>query len=83
MDNGKLQQFNYSRSLIKNQGMVERLIGHIAKNYYALLGRETCVCQMVYYLVVVQEQPLCQPITMTIAIAKWEFLCLKAKQSYS
>ena len=41
MDNGKLQQFNYSRSLITNQGMVERGIGRIAKNYYAPLGRET------------------------------------------
>ena len=68
-DNGKLQQFIYSRSLITNRGMVERGIG-IAKNYYAPLGRE-------------QEQPLCQPITMTIAMAKWEFLCLKTKQSYS
>ena len=86
MDNGKLQQFNYSRSLITNWGMVERGIGRIAKNYYAPLGRETlifCVRQTVYYSVVVQEQPLCQPITMTIAMAKWEFLCLKTKQSYS
>ena len=33
--------------------------------------------------VVAQEQPLCQPITITIAMAKWEFLCLKTKQSYS
>ena len=40
-DNGKLQQFNYSRSLITNRGTVERGIGHIAKNYYAPLGRET------------------------------------------
>ena len=39
--NGKLQQFNYSRSLIANQGMVERGIRHIANNYYAALGRET------------------------------------------
>ena len=69
-----------------NWGTVERSTGRIAKNYYAPLGRETyifCVCQTVYYLVVVQEQPLCQPITTTIAIAKWEFLCLKTKQSYS
>ena len=82
-DNGKLQQFNYSRSLITNRGTVERgkihsaramkekytnnlvtykhsncaimnyflelcvknlrdrIIGSIAKNYYAPLGRET------------------------------------------
>ena len=41
-DNGKLQQqFNYSRSLITNQGTVERGIGRIAKNYYAPLDRET------------------------------------------
>ena len=40
-DNGKLQQFNYSRSLITNRGMVERGTGCIAKNYYAPLGRET------------------------------------------
>ena len=32
---------------------------------------------------IVQEQPLCQPITITIAMAKWEFLCLKTKQSYN
>ena len=38
MDNGKLQQFNYSRSLITNRRTVERGIGHIAKNYYAPLG---------------------------------------------
>ena len=85
-DNGKLQQFNYSRSLITNRGTVERGIGCIAKNYYAPLGKETsifCVCQTLYYSIVVQEQPLCQPITMTIAMAKWEFLCLKTKQSYS
>ena len=31
-DNGKLQQFNYSRSLITNRGTVERGIGRIAKN---------------------------------------------------
>ena len=37
----KLMQFNYSRSLITNRGTVERGIGHIAKNYYAPLGRET------------------------------------------
>ena len=75
-DNGKLQQFNYSRSLITNRGTVERGIGRIAKNHYAPLGRETeifCVCQTVYYSVAVQEQPLCQPITMTIAMAKWSF----------
>ena len=40
-DHGKLQQFNYSRSLITNLGTVERGIGRIAKNYYAPLGRET------------------------------------------
>ena len=40
-DNGKLQQFNYSRPLITNRGKVERRIGRIAKNYYAPLGRET------------------------------------------
>ena len=34
---------------------------------------------MVYYLVVVQEQPLCQPITMTIAMTKWEFYLLENK----
>ena len=39
--NGKLQQFNYSRSLITNRGTVERGIGRIAKNYYVPLGRET------------------------------------------
>ena len=39
--NGKLQQFNYSRSLITNGGTVERGIGRIAKNNYAPLGRET------------------------------------------
>ena len=62
-----------------NRGMVKRGSGHIVKNYYAPLGRETeivCVCQMVYYSVVVQEQPLCQPITMTISMAKW----LESKQ---
>ena len=74
-DNGKLHQFNYSRSLITNRETVERGIDRTAKNYYAP--------QTVYYSVVVQEQPLCQPITMTIAMAKWEFLCLKTKQSYS
>ena len=72
MDNDKLQQFNYSRSLITNRGTVkrgkihnlvtykhnnctimnyflelcvknlrDRIIGRIAKNYYASLGRET------------------------------------------
>ena len=41
MDNGKLQQFNYSRSMITNPGTVERGTGRIAKNYYAPLGRET------------------------------------------
>ena len=76
-DNGKLQQFDYSSSLITNRGTVEkgtihsaralkqntqtwraaskrmcflelcvknlrdRIIGRIAKNYYAPLGRET------------------------------------------
>ena len=40
-DNGKLQQFNYSRSLITNRGTVEGGIGRIAKNYYAPLGGET------------------------------------------
>ena len=40
-ENGKLQQFNYSRSLITNRGTVEGGIGHIAKNYYAPPGRET------------------------------------------
>ena len=77
-DNGKLQQFNYSRSLITNRGTVERgkihsagaikqntqtwraaskrmcflelivcknlrgrIIGRIAKNYYAPLGGKT------------------------------------------
>ena len=40
-DNGKLQQFNYYRSLITNRGTVERGIGRIAKNYYAPLGGET------------------------------------------
>ena len=40
-DNGKLQQFNYSRSLITNRGTVESGIGRMAKNYYAPLGRET------------------------------------------
>ena len=39
-DNGKLQQFNYSRSLITKRGTVERGISRIAKNYYAPLGRE-------------------------------------------
>ena len=73
MDNGKLEQFNYSRSLITNWGTAERGTGRIAKNNYAPLGRETytfCVYQAVYYSVVVQEKPLCQPITMTIAMAK-------------
>ena len=41
MDNDKLQQFNYFRSLITNRGTVERGIGCIAKDYYAPLGRET------------------------------------------
>ena len=52
--NGKLQQFNYSRSMITNQGTSreEKFTVHV-------------------------------PITMTIAMAKWEFLCLKTKQSYS
>ena len=36
-DNGKLPQFNYSRSLITNRGTAERGIGLIAKNYYAPL----------------------------------------------
>ena len=45
-DNGKLQQFNYSRSLITNRGTVERGKIHSAR-----------------------------------ALAKWEFLCLKTKQS--
>ena len=40
-NNGKLQQFSYSRPLITNRGTVERGTGHIAKNYYAPLGRET------------------------------------------
>ena len=48
MDNGKLQQFNYSRSLITNWGTVERGKIHSAR-----------------------------------AMGKWEFLCLKTKQSYS
>ena len=62
MGNGKLQQFNYSRSLITNRGMVERGIRRMA-----------------YYLVVVQEQPLCEPTTMTIAMTKWEFYSLENK----
>ena len=36
-DNGKSQQFNYSRSLTTNWGTVERGNGRIAKNYYAPL----------------------------------------------
>ena len=40
-DNGKLQQFIYSGSLITNRRTVEREIGRIAKNYYAPPGRET------------------------------------------
>ena len=40
-DNDKLQQFNYSKSLITNRGTVESGIGGIAKNYYTPLGRET------------------------------------------
>ena len=40
-DKGKLQQFNYTRSLITNRGTVERGIGRIAKNYYAPPDRET------------------------------------------
>ena len=48
MDNGKLQQFNYSRSLITNRGTVESGKIHSAR-----------------------------------AMGKWEFLCLKTKQSYS
>ena len=40
-DNGKLQQFNYSRSPITNRGMVEGGIGRIGKNYYAPQGRKT------------------------------------------
>ena len=65
-DNGKLQQFNYSRLLTTNRGngrekknsqcvcmkentqtlicvknLRDRIIGRIAKNYYAPLGRET------------------------------------------
>ena len=47
-ENGKLQQFNYSRSLLTNRGTVERGKIHSAR-----------------------------------AMAKWEFLCLKTKQSYS
>ena len=43
-DNGKLQQFNYSRSLITNRGTVERGIGRIAKNYYAPLGNVNLLC---------------------------------------
>ena len=39
-DSSKLQQFNYSRSLITNRGTVERGIGRIAKNYSAPPGRE-------------------------------------------
>ena len=35
-DNGKLQQFNYSRSMITNRGTIES-----AKNYCASLGRKT------------------------------------------
>ena len=40
-DNGKLQEFNYSTSMITNRGTVERRTGRIAKNYYAPLGKET------------------------------------------
>ena len=40
-DNGELQQFNYSRSLITNRETVERGTGRIANNDYAPLGRET------------------------------------------
>ena len=50
MGNGKLQQFNYSRSLITNRGTVERGIRRIANNYYAPLCGGTqifCVCQTV------------------------------------
>ena len=47
-DNGKLQQFNYSRSLITNRGKVERGKIHSAR-----------------------------------AMAKWEFLYLQTKKSYS
>ena len=43
MDNGRLQQFNYSRSLITNRGMVEREKIHSARamNYFL----ELTVCQ--------------------------------------
>ena len=47
MDNGKLQQFNYSRSLITNQGMVERGKIHSAR---AMKGNyEYFVSQLLTY----------------------------------
>ena len=36
---------------------------------------------MVYYSVVVQEQPLCQTITTTIAMVKWKFLTFLGVQN--
>ena len=43
-DNGKLQQFNYSRSLITNRGTVERGIGRITKNYTILQNKRMRRC---------------------------------------
>ena len=41
-DNGKLQQFNLFQITDNEPGNGrERIIGRIAKNYYAPLGRET------------------------------------------
>ena len=45
-DNGKLQQFNYSRSLITNRGTVERGIGRRIikeKNYAPLKSGKKCL----------------------------------------
>ena len=50
-DNGKLQQFNYSRSLITNWGTVERGTGRIAKNYYAPLGKRKSFVFARWYII--------------------------------
>ena len=74
MDNGKLQQFTYSRSLITNRGTVERELAALQRiiMHHQVEKRKSFVFarRYVYYSVDAQEQPLCQPITMTIAMAK-------------
>ena len=69
-DNGKLQQFNYSRSLITNQGTVERGRIHSARimNYFL----ELIVCQE---LARQDNWPHCKELSCTTRQRNINLLC--------